>query len=128
LAGAEIPKDRVIDGRDIWNIIRSEKMHNELSKPFYYYNKNQLEAVRYGDWKYHQKKGETFLYNLRHDHGESKNIITENPEIEKELLAYFNAMEHKLGKGNSLSEECRPSGFVNDPKVLEMQDPKSPAE
>jgi len=54
------------------------------------------EAVRSGDWKYH--KSQTFtvtkntrkdespaLYNLKEDIGETRNVITQHPEIAARL-------------------------------------------
>ncbi|WP_276166014.1 sulfatase family protein [Zobellia alginiliquefaciens] len=52
LAGAELPKDRVIDGKDISSILKS----GEGGSPHefvYYYNGTNLQAVRKGKWKLH---------------------------------------------------------------------------
>jgi len=49
--------------------------------------KNRLRSVRTNDWKfisiYHDDTGETTeeLYNLKEDHGETKNVLAENPAI-----------------------------------------------
>ena len=52
LAGAEIPKDRVIDGKNITSILRTGK--GDTPHEFaYYYNGINLQAVRKGEWKLH---------------------------------------------------------------------------
>ncbi len=46
LAGAEIPKDRVIDGKDIWPTLTGEA--GTPHETFFYHRGNQLQAVRSG--------------------------------------------------------------------------------
>lgn len=112
LAGAQVPDERVIDGKDIWPVLAGEEKDGSVREPFYYYNKNRLEAVRHGDWKYHRRGEQSMLYNLRVDVGESQNVIDEYPEIARQMVGYFEAFEKELGEGSSLSDQCRPSGFV----------------
>ncbi|MGJ8743548.1 sulfatase family protein [Polaribacter sp.] len=52
LAGAEIPKDRVIDGKNITAILEQGKGKSP-HKFAYYYNGANLQAVRKGKWKLH---------------------------------------------------------------------------
>jgi arylsulfatase A len=53
LAGAEIPTDRVIDGKDIWPVLAGDaKTPHEA---FYYHRRDDLAAVRSGDWKLHTR-------------------------------------------------------------------------
>jgi len=112
LAGAKIPQDRVIDGKDVWPVLAGDKKGGPPREPFYYYNKNQLEAVRHGDWKYHRRNGQSFLYNLRKDVGETQNLIDQHPQITAELVGYFQAFEKELGEGVKHSDQCRPAGYV----------------
>lgn len=79
---------------------------------FYYYSGNQLQAVRYGDWKYHRRGEAELLYNLKEDIGETQNVIDQYPEIAQELIVHFQAIEEELGEGDKHSEHCRPSGYV----------------
>lgn len=51
LAGGEIPKDRVIDGRDISKILHEGHDDSLTSRPLYYYQHTHLQAVRQGKWK-----------------------------------------------------------------------------
>ena len=53
LVSAEIPTDRVIDGKDIWPIVSGEPGAASLHEVFYYYWPSELRAVRSGKWKLH---------------------------------------------------------------------------
>lgn len=121
LARAKLPEDRRIDGRDIWSVLSSGEQKSLPERPFYYYRGNNLEAVRYGDWKYHRSKQGTFLYNLKEDIGESQNLIYEYPEVVKVLVSHFDDLQQELGKGDDLSKRCRPSGYVENPEPLTLK-------
>ena len=119
LAGAEIPQDRVIDGKNIWPVLSGVPNAVSPHKLFYYYHRNQLNAVRSGPWKYHQNIDA--LYNLESDIGETKNLVADYPEITARMKRYLEEMQQELGKGDSLSENCRPAGWVDDPKPLSLK-------
>ncbi len=118
LAGAEIPQDRVIDGENIWPVLTNKKKDLPIPKPFYYYQANELQAVRYGNWKYSKRDGVSMLHNLKTDIGETKNVIDEYPIIATQMIGYFNTFEKELGEGKSLSERCRPVGYIEHAKPL----------
>lgn len=51
LAGLESPRDRIIDGKNIWGLLtgtEDESPHEEL----FFFHHNELEGVRAGKWKY----------------------------------------------------------------------------
>jgi len=53
LAGLELPSDRIIDGRSIWELLagtESETPHESL----FFFHHNELTSVRAGKWKYHR--------------------------------------------------------------------------
>ncbi|MBU3011317.1 sulfatase [Polaribacter vadi] len=52
LAGAEMPQDRVIDGKNITKILKTGK-GNTPHDYVYYYNGINLQAIRKGKWKLH---------------------------------------------------------------------------
>lgn len=111
LIGAKIPSDRKIDGLDIWPVLT--KGATSPHKAFFYYKKNELQAVRSGSWKLHQKKGRpTELYNLDEDISESTNILKAHPEVAQKLLAAIIEFEAELAQNN------RPAGMVENPKPL----------
>lgn len=52
LAGANLPVDREIDGRNIWPLMSKSGVKSP-HEAFYYYQIDQLQAVRSGKWKLH---------------------------------------------------------------------------
>ncbi|MGY8695045.1 MAG: sulfatase/phosphatase domain-containing protein, partial [Verrucomicrobiia bacterium] len=111
LAGAKIPSDRVIDGKDIWPVLTGKA--KTPHKAFFYHRGNELQAVRSGNWKLHLKDGEpTALHNLKTDIGESENLLAENPKIERELMAHIRNFE------KDLATNSRTAAFVDNPKAL----------
>jgi len=111
LAGAKIPTDRVIDGKDIWpTLIGEAKTPHDV---FFYHRGNDLQAVRSGDWKLHTNKGKpTQLYNLKTDVGEKKNVIKSHPDVVKRLMGDLNTF------AKDIAENSRPAAFVENPKPL----------
>ena len=113
LAGAEIPGDRVIDGKDIWPALtqNAESPH----QVFFYHRNNDLKAVRSGKWKLHVEDGKpTQLYDLDLDIGENNNVLAEHPEIAARLRSHGEAFKVDL------TQNSRPAGFVEDPKPLTL--------
>tara|TARA_R110002096_G_scaffold212352_8_gene399842 strand:- start:3418 stop:4803 length:1386 start_codon:yes stop_codon:yes gene_type:complete len=111
LAGAEVPADRVIDGRDIWPVLSGDT--KSPHEAFFYHRGNELKAVRSGDWKLHLNKGKpSALFNLKTDVGESKNLLDENAEIAKRLQGYLADFR------KDIAENSRPAAFVENPVAL----------
>ncbi|MCF7847625.1 MAG: sulfatase [Kiritimatiellales bacterium] len=123
LAGAEVPGDHVIDGRDIWPVLTGNA--KSPHKAFFYHKGNELQAVRSGKWKLHmaaqdkgrnKKKGKgaasPALYNLEQDIGETTNVAKDNPDVVARLHGYIAAFEKEL------AENSRPAAFVDNPKPL----------
>ena len=121
LAGAELPADRVIDGKDIWPVLTGKEETPHES--FFYYRDNDLRAVRSGKWKLHLtttkvtakgigKNPGAALFDLESDISEKKNVLKDHPDIEKRLRSYVTKFEKDLA-GNS-----RPAGSVENPKPL----------
>lgn len=53
LAAAEVPDDRVIDGKDVSSVLMEHA--KSPHEAFFYHNKNTLAAVRSGKWTLHLK-------------------------------------------------------------------------
>ena len=53
LIGASMPDDRIYDGVTLTPLFSGEEITRSEEKPFYYYNCENLQAVRVGDWKLH---------------------------------------------------------------------------
>ncbi len=87
LVGAELPKDRPIDGLDFSALLDDPQAASPHDKAGYFYYKNSKpEAIRLGKWKLHLKN-KPELYDLRADIGESTNVADANPEVVKQLRA-----------------------------------------
>lgn len=130
ITGIKVPQDRIIDGKDISNIITGiteESPH----KFFCYYMMGQLQAVRVGYWKLHlelndklhhwnfsRSKRPMKLYNLANDFGETNDVSKENPEIVERLLEYARTARHAIGDEDYHPVGNRPSGFISNPKPL----------
>lgn len=126
LAGGEAPKDRKIDGKDIWPLLSGEICPSPHDV-FYYYLTLKLEAVRMGNWKLHLRTGN--LYNLESDISERNNVADKNEEIVREIEALANEMDSDLGKGGPSRYEgvgpgCRALGKVTNPKPIIDKDGK----
>lgn len=126
LADGQLP-DRRIDGKNIWPIL-SGKTNDDPRDAFFYYQMDQLQAVRAGDWKLFvpmdskkrnwgkpEGKTELQLYNLAKDIGESKNVAADNPKIVKQLLALANDVRADLGDVNRPGKGQRKAGWVDEP-------------
>lgn len=115
LAGAQIPSDRVIDGKDIFPVL--SKKEKSPHKAFFYFKRNQIAAVRSGKWKLHLgsskgKKSKSALFNLETDISEKKNLIDTHPEIAKQLQSTALEFDKELQKN------IRPPGAVKEAKAF----------
>ena len=111
LAGAEIPSDRTIDGKDVWPVLAGEA--KTPHEKFFYHGGNNLRAVRSGKWKLHWNKGKpTQLFNLEADIGEKTNLLKSEPEVAEQLLGYLRVFEKEIASDN------RPAAFVDNPVPL----------
>lgn len=120
LIGASVPSHK-IDGMDVWPILEGlPKAKNPHEAYFSYYNQNDLQAVRSGDWKllfphtartmngqdrgrdgnpgkYRPLPVQRALYNLSSDPGETHDISAEHPEIISRLEMLAEMMRSDLG-------------------------------
>jgi arylsulfatase A len=101
LAGAEMPRNRVIDGKDITPLLRGEQ--GAKSPHESYVLAHGGGAVRSGKWKFYpwpeggrqtsrkpqnaqpKEKPAVQLYDLEADLGEAKNVAAEHAEITRQL-------------------------------------------
>lgn len=116
LAGARVPDDRVIDGKNIWPVLTGKE--SSPHEAFFYHKANKLAAVRSGPWKLHVHEGKPeALFDLEKDIGESRDVLEHHPAVAKRLLALIETFEKDLEKNS------RPAGFVEHPKPLAKQVP-----
>lgn len=131
LAGVPLGDDHtVIDGVDITGLL-TEDGNAAPNDTMAYYWKNQLEAIRVGDWKLHFRKGDDTcdeLYNLREDVGESVNLYGEQPGIVAQLTKSADRIRTDIGDSalGIDGANCRPAGRVDNARPLTQYDPDHP--
>ena len=131
LGGAEVPTDRIIDGKDIRPLIFAEEGATSQHESFFYYKRNSIEAVRSGKWKLHVRKDDLEIqeiYDLEADIGETNDISDQHPDIVRDLRAQIDACRKDLGDDAAgiTGENIRPAGRVENPDTLTHLDRDHP--
>lgn len=138
MAGAELPADRTLDGRDISALMTGEEGAKSPHEAYYYYAETHLDAVRSGEWKlvfprpgqhdaeYLLTKSKLYvgelldpvtelsLYNLAEDIGETTNVTAEHPEVVERLTALADKARAELGDWDRIGSGVR--FFEDGPK------------
>ncbi len=129
LVGFEYPDNRIIDGHDIINLMTVEGAPSP-TEVFYYYQLEQLQAIRSGTWKLllpldsmyksihrgtFQPGRELKLVDLSADISEEHDVSTSHPDIVAKLLDYARSASEDLGDMGREGRNTRPAGFVDKP-------------
>ena len=131
VAGTREPQDRVIDGKNILPLMEGPESAESPHEAFFYYLKDNIEAVRAGDWKLHIRKSEEEireLYDLGDDIAESRNVYESHPDVVGKLQERIDACRRDLGD-MAVGQEgggCRPCGRVEKASALTKFDPQHP--
>jgi len=125
VAGLEIPKDRIIDGRDISGLMtgdEKESPHDVL----YFYHHAELEGIRTGKWKFYKEIStytypvpvdkwhfggilrQPWLYNLEVDPTESYPMNKHYPELVESFIQRMAQWQKQM--------EADPKGFKGEAK------------
>jgi arylsulfatase A-like enzyme len=137
LVGAELPRDRILDGKDVWPLMAGRPGAVTPHDAFFYYWPDQLHAVRSGRWKLHvphsyrtveggklatrtfqgtyaQGKIGLSLFDVENDVGETTNLAHDNPEVVTRLMALIEQARDDLGDALTGREgrNVRPPGRV----------------
>ena len=132
-AGASLPDDSVIDGRDIADVLTAGA--TSPHETFAYYNATVLEAVRDERYKLRvaRRRGRELdvvveLYDLVDDIGETTDVAAEHPDVVDRLQAAANRFRTELGDRATGSEGFgrRPVGEVAEPTTLSRLDDSHP--
>ncbi len=119
-----------IDGVDLGSMLRRGQDAASPREAFYFFFKDQLQAVRAGKWKLHlprtekkrRAKKETKvplrLYDMIADQGESKNVAPENADVVARLLKLAETARADLGDRGRSGDGQRPAGIMEDPRGL----------
>ena len=138
LTNSTLSKNK-IDGKNIWENLTGKTFEDPHEALFFYYHKNSLHAIRYGDYKMYfphryrtlnGKKGRDDgqpikyeyvnllseeLYNLKTDPSETNNIINDFPDLAKKITTLANNKRKELGDDltNVLGSEIREVGKID---------------
>jgi arylsulfatase A-like enzyme len=122
LAGAEPPKDRIIDGRDIRPLLAGTEGARTPHDVLFYYYGDRLYAVRSGRWKLmlptkDRVTGEEIplgLYDLKADISEKNNLADRYPKVVERLRALLERCRDDLGDSltGRKGKNCRPCGVM----------------
>jgi arylsulfatase A len=135
LAGADVPTDRIIDGKDIWPLISGQPGAKSPHEAFFYYWGERLEAVRSGKWKLHLgheynhpdppgsrgKPGKMSkrqigveLFDLDNDLSETTNVAEKYPTVVQRLQALAEKCREDLGDSavKRVGKNVRPASAV----------------
>jgi len=101
LAGGAPPKDRKIDGVDIWPLLEGTAKGPVRDSLVFYLNQ-RLQAVRVGKWKLHVDRQDVkeplpLLYDLDADEGEKTSVAAQHPEVIERLMKLVEATRRDLG-------------------------------
>ncbi|VGO13198.1 Arylsulfatase [Pontiella desulfatans] len=128
LIGAPMPTDRKYDGVTLVPLFSGGSIARSPDEPFYYYNCENLQCVRVGDWKLHlprtqaqlpfwsMKKQKDIatpqLYNLKTDVAEQIDVAAQHPERVSEMMALAESARTKLGEVGQRGAEQRATGTL----------------
>jgi arylsulfatase A-like enzyme len=129
LAGTDIPETRQIDGFDMLPLLRGDYTHSPYDKMgFFYYQMDQLQAVRAGRWKLYLpleskiisnridvSPSDMALYDLEEDISEEKDRSGEHPEVVGKLMELASSARRDLGDLGRRGDGCRTAGWVDKP-------------
>jgi len=121
LAGAALPKDRVIDGNDVSAVWHDEPGAASPTRTYYYYLWTHLQAVRSEKWKLHVPRParppwlgdlvlanhvapedyveilRPLLFDLEADPGERNDVAAQHPEVVERLMRLVEKAREDLG-------------------------------
>lgn len=135
LAGGKLPDARIIDGYNIWPLLKDTASTQSPYDVFYYYHQEQLQAVRRGPWKLfvpleefsqhpHFREGEghePLLFNVREDISSRHNVAKANPKVVEELMEWAQKGRRDLGDTNNPGKNQRPPGKIENPVPVSMK-------
>ncbi len=137
LAGGSPPEDRVIDGKDIGDLVFGKTgAKSPHTEGFFYYFMDQLQAVRLGQWKLRllldpelegftgksKGKADLRLHDLAADVGETRNVAAEHPDVVARLTELAEKARAEIGDHGVKGRGQREPGHVASPKLLRLEE------
>jgi len=136
LAGHDLSTLPKHDGVNLLSVWRGEKGAVSPRDAFFYFKRNELQAVRSGKWKLRHAfdvdkstdPNRLALYDLSEDPGETRDLAANHPEVVKELRAAMDKIRVELGDARLgiTGRERRQPAVNPNPKPLTVSDPAYP--
>lgn len=105
-AGVPFPTDKPLDGIDLLPFLTGRQTGRPHERLFWRAGENR--AARVGEWKLVQGRGgETGLFNLKVDIGETTNLAAREPARLKELQAAYEAWEKQMMPAQWTRQDAR---------------------
>lgn len=107
LAGAQIPQDRVIDGRDLSPVLFGAEASKPAREAFYAFQGQRLAGVRWKNWKLvlpppNNTAMGPQLYDLAADLGEQRNVAGDHAEVVARLLTLADRARQAIKQDRAL--------------------------
>lgn len=128
-AGVPLPADRQIDGHDIRPLLLGENGASSPYEAFFYYQQDQLQAVRSGRWKLfvplstfrrhphfeEPPASDPLLFDVVSDPGSRRDVAAGHPAIVERLMSLAAEARQELGDRGRRGRGVRPRGEVSSP-------------
>ena len=137
LTGASQPAKK-LDGFDISQMLFGKGDAKSQYEALYYYRRRQLQAIRYGDWKYHLPLQATHpswtsakqagpgrsgkLINLTSDLQERIDVKVTHPEVVKRMEELLKSAVVDLGNDDIRGDEQRDARTLDSSKPLTVKE------
>jgi arylsulfatase A len=146
VTGVEVPRDRIIDGKNIWPLLTGAPGAKSPHEALFFYWGRQLHAVRSGNWKLHfphdytqpetpgadgkpakmlTLKIDTNLFDLREDPSETTPVTDKT--VRARLVELANKCREDLGDGKRQGKGVRKAGRLpsatNDADLASLELP-----
>jgi arylsulfatase A len=93
LAGRNAPAGLVLDGYDMLPALMGQ---TPSPRQEMYWQRQDHQAARIGDWKWVRNPAGTFVFNLADDVGEQRDLSQEKPDQARKLEQKFNAWKSEM--------------------------------
>ncbi len=127
IADADRPRENKLDGHDITPLLLGNPGATSPHEYFYYYDRDQLQAIRRGRWKlflpiesathpHYPRKGkrEPLLFDVVSDIGCDTNVASQHPQLVAELMTHAIEVRNELGDKGIKGTGQRGPGFLGD--------------
>jgi len=136
LAGHDVSTLPKHDGVNLLPVWRGENNATSPRNHFFYFKRNELQAMRSGKWKLrhafetdkNSDPNRLELYDLSADIGETRDLAADHPAVVKQLSEAMGKIRGELGDARLgiTGSERRPPAVSPNPKPLTTSDPEYP--